>query len=180
MRLKSSKCSILRIFSPQSLMFSLNTQSNEKALLRGLHYSRWDLLSPPRHSGRVFGPESRQLELGHAASLDSGQKRAGMTARGLCKSPSRDLFSQRLFMSLRDTREQLKRPHNIGWVERSETQPNFSKQRRRGRRENNNLEQEKCVNREPLTHMRQTVSQPCSGRRLAKLHTHVIEGIFHG
>jgi hypothetical protein len=72
-------------------MFSLNTQSNEKALLRGLHYSRWDLLSPPRHSGGVLGPESKRL----ATGLDSGQKHAGMTARGFCMSPLRDLFQSR-------------------------------------------------------------------------------------
>ena len=90
-------------FSPQSLMFLWNTQNNEKALLRGSRYGAWDLLTPPRHSGRVpglkpagtsFGPESTQFELGHTTSLDSGQKHAGMTARGLCKSPSRDLFSE--------------------------------------------------------------------------------------
>jgi hypothetical protein len=69
-------------------MFSLNTQSNEKALWRGLHYSHWDLLSPPRHSGMVFGPESKRL----ATGLDSGQKHAGMTARGFCMGPLRNLF----------------------------------------------------------------------------------------
>jgi hypothetical protein len=61
-------------------MFLRNTQNNEKALLQGSHYGAWDLLTPPRHSGRVpglkpsgtsFGPESRPLELRHPASLDS-------------------------------------------------------------------------------------------------------------
>jgi hypothetical protein len=98
--------------SPQSLMFLRNTRNKEKALLRGLHYGAWDLLTRPRHFGRVprrklagtsFGPESRQLELRHAASLDSGQKHAGMTAWGVCKSPSRDFFSEQLLMPLRGT-----------------------------------------------------------------------------
>jgi hypothetical protein len=54
-------------------------------------------------AGTSFGPESSQLELGHAANLDSGQKHPGMTARGLCKSPSRDPFSEQLLMPLHGT-----------------------------------------------------------------------------
>ncbi len=84
--------SLIFRFSPQSVMFFWNTQSNEKDLLRGLHHSRWDLLSPSRHSGGVFGPESKRL----ATGLDSGQKHAGMTARGFRMSPLRDLFQSRV------------------------------------------------------------------------------------
>jgi hypothetical protein len=101
-RRKVFSLALKRFSLPQSLMFLWNTQSNEKALLRGSHYGAWDLLTLPRHSGRAFGPESRQLELGHAASLDSGQKHAGMTARGLYKSPSRDLFQSRVCRDRRD------------------------------------------------------------------------------
>jgi hypothetical protein len=59
-------------------MFQRHTQNNEKALLGGSHYGAWNLLTLPRHSGRVFGPESRHL----AAGLDSGQNLSPQASDG--------------------------------------------------------------------------------------------------
>ncbi len=58
---------------------------------RHAHYSRWDLHEPTSSYGKVLGRQSKRL----ATGLDSGQKHAGMTARGFYMSPLRDLFQSR-------------------------------------------------------------------------------------
>jgi hypothetical protein len=59
----------------------------------------------------------------------------GSFARGSIERP----FLEQLLMTLRDTRKHMKRPHSVGWVERSETQHNFSKQRTQGIRPSSSL-----------------------------------------